>query len=441
MKSAIFDLMSSSDIMGGILDDLAFATSCDSSRPEYVVQNNSINIDEIVQSILYSKLDEFREANEIAIDYVIENVPSCIISDEKLVSRSLYHLISNAVMYAKFGGKVKILITADHNAPPSTKKFIGEESRLKIKVLVVNDTTFPMDVAFVRSKLKNYLGASISFLSVLSDENELIDLAKDEGLGLGVGIAGNMIKCLQSELKLEATDKESSFWFSFRPHSVVSKRGALFKPTAPTGSMKSFPLTSPRALIHRRPVDAIIIHQPDFVNLPIILPSIQRGSPGVLVVDDSKVCRKVAATLLNKLGYFTEEAVNGKNACAILATSASRFCAVLMDLRMPVMDGIEAIRYIRDALNLSIPIIVVSAELTDLLSKAINYGATAAIGKPFNLDALRKQMNLIQPPDPLVDIEITQMTTETALSFTLSENVILPNIDAVHQFVSHPFLF
>jgi CheY-like chemotaxis protein len=65
-----------------------------------------------------------------------------------------------------------------------------------------------------------------------------------------------------------------------------------------------------------------------------------------LLVEDNSVNRKLALRLLEKLGYQTSVAVNGKEALARLKQDGP-FAAVLMDCQMPEMDGFEATRVIR----------------------------------------------------------------------------------------------
>lgn len=83
----------------------------------------------------------------------------------------------------------------------------------------------------------------------------------------------------------------------------------------------------------------------------------------VLVVDDIMICRMLAARLLETRGHFVRTEGNGKD--AIKALSGEDFDLVLMDIRMPVMSGIEAARIIRDATSPvrchRVPILAVSA--------------------------------------------------------------------------------
>ncbi|XP_074326597.1 two-component response regulator 24-like [Apium graveolens] len=65
-----------------------------------------------------------------------------------------------------------------------------------------------------------------------------------------------------------------------------------------------------------------------------------------LVVDDNSVTRKIAMMLASKLGFKTSGATNGQEAVE-LYRSGQRFDLVIMDMEMPIMDGIDATRVIR----------------------------------------------------------------------------------------------
>ncbi len=66
----------------------------------------------------------------------------------------------------------------------------------------------------------------------------------------------------------------------------------------------------------------------------------------ILIVDDNPLNRRVAQKMLEKLGYISHQAVNGKE--AVEAAARSPFDLILMDRQMPIMDGVEATRIIRE---------------------------------------------------------------------------------------------
>ena len=102
----------------------------------------------------------------------------------------------------------------------------------------------------------------------------------------------------------------------------------------------------------------------------------------VLLVDDNYVNLIVAKTMLQRAGIKVTTAENG--AVAIEQINKDSFDAVLMDIQMPVMDGIEATTYIRDTLCLKgLPIIAVSANVLQKdIDRSLQAGMVAHIGKP-----------------------------------------------------------
>ena len=107
----------------------------------------------------------------------------------------------------------------------------------------------------------------------------------------------------------------------------------------------------------------------------------------VLVADDNAVNALLATRTLEKAGYTCITAATGAE--ALEAVQTSDFDIILMDLRMPVMDGFEAMRQVRalPTEKNSIPIIAISAEINPHVERAARLaGADAVAAKP--LDAL-----------------------------------------------------
>jgi len=105
----------------------------------------------------------------------------------------------------------------------------------------------------------------------------------------------------------------------------------------------------------------------------------------VLVCDDELMNRKLASKILNKEGFSVVEDKNGQEAIDVL--QSTKIDVILMDLMMPVMDGYEATKIIKDDEKLSdIPLIVLSAlSDTNSISKALACGADEYLAKPFNI--------------------------------------------------------
>lgn len=120
----------------------------------------------------------------------------------------------------------------------------------------------------------------------------------------------------------------------------------------------------------------------------------------ILVVEDNIVNQKVAKTMLERMGYVVEVAANGVEAVEALVSHA--FDLVFMDIQMPVMDGFEATRTIRERLapvkNPDIPIIAVTAHaISGYREKCLQMGMNDYISKPFQRDDISSKLQIWLP--------------------------------------------
>jgi two-component system chemotaxis response regulator CheY len=108
-----------------------------------------------------------------------------------------------------------------------------------------------------------------------------------------------------------------------------------------------------------------------------------------LVVDDSRVIRKVARRILEDLGFETAEAADGMEAMAWCRTAMPD--AILLDWNMPVMDGLEFLRQLRNRPDGHLPVVVFCTVENDLehITQALDAGADEYIMKPFDGDILQ----------------------------------------------------
>ncbi len=112
-----------------------------------------------------------------------------------------------------------------------------------------------------------------------------------------------------------------------------------------------------------------------------------------LVVDDSRVIRKVARQILEELNFEISEAGDGQEALEIC--QAEMPDAILLDWNMPVMSGIEFLRALREESNGDEPIVVFCTTENDMkhITEAITAGANEYIMKPFDRDILEDKFS------------------------------------------------
>jgi len=108
-----------------------------------------------------------------------------------------------------------------------------------------------------------------------------------------------------------------------------------------------------------------------------------------LIVDDSKVVRKVARRILEDLDFAIDEAADGK--LAIEACRKHMPDVILLDWNMPVMNGIDFLRALRTTSGGDAPIVVFCTTENDLthIQEAIGAGANEYIMKPFDSDIIQ----------------------------------------------------
>lgn len=110
----------------------------------------------------------------------------------------------------------------------------------------------------------------------------------------------------------------------------------------------------------------------------------------VLVVDDSEINRDMACRILESEGAAVHLADDGQSALEWLRANPDRIDVVLMDIQMPLMDGYEATREIRETLGLSaLPIVALTAgAFKNQQAAALAAGMNGFIAKPFDVDEL-----------------------------------------------------
>ncbi len=125
----------------------------------------------------------------------------------------------------------------------------------------------------------------------------------------------------------------------------------------------------------------------------------------VLFVEDDAMNRRVVRDMLKVVGVDMEEAHDGESGLEMLATR--KFDIVLMDLRMPGMDGLTAMRLLRSGggCNCAVPIIVVTADTAvDLRQRCMEAGADEVIVKPVAMAALLEAMGRLAARDAEDDL-------------------------------------
>jgi PAS domain S-box-containing protein len=117
-----------------------------------------------------------------------------------------------------------------------------------------------------------------------------------------------------------------------------------------------------------------------------------RGYGNILVVDDEDLVRKLAKFSLERLGYTTEVAANGKEALEMFTAHPAEFAAVLLDLTMPVMGGEELLGHLHE-IRPEIPVVLSSGfNEAEAMRRFEDRHLAGFLQKPYTANALARKI-------------------------------------------------
>ena len=122
----------------------------------------------------------------------------------------------------------------------------------------------------------------------------------------------------------------------------------------------------------------------------------EASSKTPLIVDDDEVNRNILANLFSD-EYSTEEAENGRIGLNKILAVPHRYCAILLDVMMPAMDGLEVLQHLKQAELLDkIPVFLITAETSDsVMKEAYRLGVMDVISKPIIPYVVARRVNSV----------------------------------------------
>ncbi len=118
--------------------------------------------------------------------------------------------------------------------------------------------------------------------------------------------------------------------------------------------------------------------------------------PKALVVDDSRTIRAILAKTVREIGFEVLEAANGREALEVIEAEKKAVTLILLDWDMPEMNGLEMLKRLRQAPEISSPVVVMVTAQTELdhIGEALDAGANEYVMKPFTKDILVGKLEL-----------------------------------------------
>jgi PAS domain S-box-containing protein len=349
------------------------------------IQSIDFNLRKVVENLSDGFEIKAREKGLTLVSEMDRNIPDIVIGDQYRLNQILTNLIGNAIKFTK-DGRVSIEV-----------KLISEykdEVKLQFKV---KDTG---------------IGISKENLSKIFDSFYQVENKEDSemtGTGLGLAITKELIKLQDGEFSAKSEIGEGSE-FNFTLPFKRSKLKSL------NDSIKTF------------------------VRQDKKLEGLK-----VLVAEDNKMNQFYIRQLLNNLNVSVDIAENGQEAVEIFEQDKSNYDLVLMDMHMPVMNGIEAITKIRKTnkdLIKKVPIVACSADVfPEARKSAIKAGIDFYLTKPLSEEAIKEVLFWLisdEEFDPQANLEVKPITSETKEkeSRSVDMNLLKETFDNDEEFIA-----
>ena len=250
------------------------------------------------------------------------------------IQRIASNILSNAIKYNRDGGSVTVFVTEEPVEGCQDKAMF---------ILTVQDTGIGMSEDFLKNRL------FIPFAREYSEE-------KVPGTGLGMAIIKEIVQLMDGEIQVESKLGEGSTFKVYTPFELA-------------------PELVEKKLNKERDDKTIL------------------AGKRILVVDDNDVNIEIATFLLENHGAECFNAHNGREGVeAYLAKDEGFFDLILMDVRMPIMNGYEATRAIRSANRsdaVDVPIVAMTANaFTEDKRKCWAAGMNDHIAKPIDVEVM-----------------------------------------------------
>jgi CheY-like chemotaxis protein len=500
----------------GIVDDISFATSYnaqDKSIDNTIYQFEAHNlvhfIENIIATVQETEIDDDKQdtITNIFVD-IDEKLRQTNVLLHPRLSRVLFHLIQNAITYAKASGIVKIKLSVLASSKDDIEVHFKVSNVCEMPVNM-HDIELCFHTYFSNTKNNNNQQQKKVINNNNNNNSVIVDsLTSIQGKRLGLYVAYNKLAIMSSKLECFYLNNECNFTFKLNFKTVKTCDDASKIINIKNHSNTAL-LLHPKIHVQFN-IDNIdndinninnnnkinSLHRAEELSIEKTNKKKEEVLRRILVVDDSLPIVKMMSKMLTKKGFIVDVAYNGQTACDMLATNncknnneksssydinsnsynsissknnssnnnnsnninnsssnidnsknvsetcknsnssnnskninscdnnnnnnnnnnsssnnsndikicnnnnatiACPYDVVLMDLRMPVMDGLTATLFCRNELNLKkLPIIIITAEVGLSIQKEVeNAGATAFLQKPVKIENIIEVINTL----------------------------------------------
>ncbi|MNK13792.1 Aerobic respiration control sensor protein ArcB [compost metagenome] len=319
-----------------VINDILDFSKIESGNLE--LESEEFDLRRLIEDVLYIFTSKAAQTHLVLIYDIQENVPLQIVGDHLRLKQILTNLVGNAMKFTE-QGEVCVIVHLENTGP-------NEQITLRFDI---RDT----GIGIPEDKLNRLFKA---FSQIDSSTTR-----KYGGTGLGLAISEKLVALMGGQI-----------WVKSKPD---------------LGSTFSFTITAYIGNLNRqmRFQDEKLIPNKLTTNFSKKFPF------AILIAEDNQMNQHVILNILHKMGYEPDLVKNGQE--ALEAVKQKEYEIILMDIQMPVMDGLEATQIIRKTLKKQPVIIALTANvMTDDEETCINAGMNDYIRKPFKLEELMSRL-------------------------------------------------
>ncbi|NGZ77876.1 response regulator [Saccharibacillus alkalitolerans] len=320
----------SADALVTVINDILDFTKMESGKME--LEEHPFELKTCISEVFNLFTMETTRKNLEMVYFTEESVPDLLYGDMARLRQVLINLVANAVKFTDRGGIYLVVSRRGEENGRLTLEFAVKDTGIGISPEKINRLFQPF----------SQLDSSMT--------------RKYGGTGLGLAICKTLVEMMGGDIYVEAMDEGgATFVFTIQVQS--------FQPEEPN-PFRSESLTSVREEGGR--------------------------TASVLIVDDHPVNRKLMVSMLQKMNIAVEAAEDGEQALRMLEDRLYDY--VFMDLQMPVMDGLEATRRIRERFSDESPVIVAMTAnvMNDIQLRCREAGMDDYISKPVKMAGVKQ---------------------------------------------------
>lgn len=328
----------SADALVTVINDILDFTKMESGKME--LEEHPFELVACIREVLGLFTVEAGKKN-LELDYFLESsVPQLVYGDMARLRQVLMNLIANAVKFTDHGGVYLIVSVNEEKDGRMTLEFAVKDTGIGISADKVDRLFQPfsqLDTSMTR---------------------------KYGGTGLGLAICRTLVEMMGGHIYLDTTEKRgATFVFTIQAQRYVETEFVVGGGDEQPSDVKNYE------------------HQ-----------------PRVLIVDDHPINQKLMSIMLSKLGFVSDMAEDGQKALDMVLEHP-KYDYIFMDLQMPVMDGLECTKVIRERLpQTQQPVILaMTANVMDGIQQRCSAaGMDDYISKPVKMGSVKQKLSRFQ---------------------------------------------